>query len=105
MSETPATSRNGQIAVRIVTAVAPLLLTPLVGALLESPNVSFGGGEKDIILIVPWAVWSAVFCVVALLMWRKQAPLGRSLAWSALAAIGGVVMLGFVLLFGIGGRT
>jgi hypothetical protein len=57
--------------VRLLTAFAPLLLTPLLVYVLAEGWLNFGGGEKDILLTLPWILWSLVFAVTALVLWMR----------------------------------
>jgi hypothetical protein len=62
--------------IRIMTAFAPLLLTPVLGWAINNGTLNFGGGEKDVILLVPWLVWAIGFATAALVYWWRQAGLG-----------------------------
>src|SRR5438128_6537986 len=86
--------------VRIVTAFAPLLLTPALSRAINNGTLNFGGGEKDIVLIIPWLLWSVGFAAAALVCWRRHVRLSRSLVWSATWATGIVlsIALAFALL-------
>ena len=41
-----------------LAVLMPLSLTPLVVFTLAEGLVNVGGGEKDILLALPWMVWS-----------------------------------------------
>jgi len=82
---------------RLITAGLPLMLTPVLGWAINAGHLNFGGGEKDIILLVPWLLWSTIFAVGALVCWRRRVPLGRSLLWAAAWATGGLLLLWLVL--------
>ena|SRR5438093_11955673 len=81
--------------VRIVTAFAPLLLTPALSRAINNGTLTFGGGEKDIILIIPWLLWSVGFATAALVGWRRHVRLSWSLVWSAAWATGIVMSIAF----------
>jgi hypothetical protein len=50
-----------QAAIRILVALLPLLLTPVFGFLLADGYLNFGGGEKDILLVIPWTFGSLLY--------------------------------------------
>lgn len=80
---------------RIVTALVPLSLTPILLLALAEGFADLGGGELDMLILVPWTVWSLAFGMAAFVLWSLQWPLLRSIAASALAAtilllVGGV---------------
>ncbi len=82
---------------RILTALGPLMITPGVSWAIAGGYLNFGGGEKDIILLVPWVLWSIIFASAALLCWWRRVALGRSLLWATVWATGTLVVLGLVL--------
>ena|SRR5690242_16543856 len=83
--------------IRAAVLILPLLLTwPLGWATMEG-YLNFGGGEKDIILAVPWIIWSLIFAIAGAAYWKKGRPLGSATLRSAGIAL--VVM--FVLVFGL----
>jgi len=94
------------IAIRIITALAPLLLTPALGWAIGNGTLNFGGGEKDIILLIPWVVWAIGFATAALVYWWRHAGLGPSLLWAVAWATGVLIFVGlaFALLAWRGGR-
>ncbi|MBL4622928.1 MAG: hypothetical protein JKY89_11060 [Immundisolibacteraceae bacterium] len=84
----------------LLLALIPLLLTPLLSFVLFEGLLNLGGGEKDIIWAIVWAVWSLTFAISALvLIWRNWA-LKRWVWRSAMVATGGMLMLS-VLVFGV----
>jgi len=85
---------------RLLLAVAPLLLTVLFGWLVMDGYLNFGGGEKDIFLLIPLLLWSFVYLCCYLVFWWRQCGLGRSVALSSVIATGFVV-IAWVILFGI----
>lgn len=74
-------------AIRYSTALAPLLLTPFLLFAIADGRLLFGGGEKDLILVMAWAIWSLVFAAAALWLWSRGWTLIRSLIGSAFAGI------------------
>lgn len=70
------------VAVRLLVAVAPCLMTLLFAWLVTGP-LSLGGGEKDILLVIPLLFWSLLFCGSQLVLWWRSVGMGRSIAISA----------------------
>lgn len=56
---------------KIVLLIFPLLVTPVFGFLIAENHLSFGGGDKDIVILVPWVVWSLLFIVTGMALWKK----------------------------------
>jgi hypothetical protein len=56
----------------IALAALPLALTPLFFFALAEGWIDAGGGEKDIFLALPYAVWSLVFLVSAVVLIVKR---------------------------------
>lgn len=73
---------------RLGASLSPLALCLLVGWLLTKGSLSLGGGEKDILLVFPLAVWSLVFALSSLTLWARGASLAKSSLVSALVASG-----------------
>src|SRR3989442_14953052 len=89
-----------EITVRIVSAFIPLVLTPALSRAINNGTLNFGGGEKDIVLLAPWLIWSVGFATAALVCWRRHVRLGPSLLWAAAWATGVLMLiaLAFALL-------
>lgn len=92
-------NQTPQTAARLLTAAFPLALTPLLFWLLAEGYLNLGGGEKDILLTVPWLLWSLAFLIGALWNWHKRLPLARALGWAAVVATGLLLVLGLVIFF------
>jgi hypothetical protein len=73
------------IALRLLTAILPLALSFLFAYLLTGP-LSFGGGEKDILLAIPLLAWSVLYLFCFLFFWARRRPLLLSFALAARAA-------------------
>ena len=85
--------------IRVLVAIAPLGISLLFAWLLMGP-LSFGGGEKDVLLAIPLVAWSALFLVTCLVLWWRRLPLRPTVAWAGgvatvilVAAILGLVVL------------
>jgi len=93
---------------RIALALTPLAITPLLLQLIASGRMDFGGGEKDLLLLLPWTLWSLIFAVSSLVLWRCGWTVLRSTAWSAATGLAGLLVAGLALALvgqlGIGGR-
>ena len=55
----------------------------LLGWLLMDGYINLGGGEKDILVVVPLLFWSLVFAVSCLVLWARRKALLRSAVLSA----------------------
>jgi hypothetical protein len=73
---------------RLAAAISPLALCLLLAWSVAGGPVGLGGGEKDLFLIAPLALWSLVFALSSLVMWAGGASLPRSTKISALVAVG-----------------
>lgn len=85
--------------VQAVLATLPALLTPLLVYVLAEGILNFGGGEKDVLLALPWLVWSVVFALCSYVLIYRRWPIRRWSACSALIATGVLLGLGVVLYF------
>lgn len=76
--------------------------------LIANGQLDLGGGEKDLVWVVPWFLWSMIFAVSSFVLWYRGWSLWRSSARSAAVGIGGVLFAALVLAafgqLGIGGR-
>ncbi|MGH9175129.1 MAG: hypothetical protein ACRD1H_12270 [Vicinamibacterales bacterium] len=93
---------------RVLTAILPLGLTPLLLYAIAEGHLSFGGGEKDLVLLLPWTLWSLVFAISAIVLWWRQWPHRRALQRSALIGLGVLVLVAVCLAavgsLGVAGR-
>lgn len=87
---------------RLATALAPLALCALVAWGVTGGPLSFGGGEKDILLLTPVAIWALVFALVSLLLWALGKPPGQAARVATvcglltlLVALGGLLLWGW----------
>ena len=42
---------------KLILCIIPLLMTPVWGYLIADGHLDFGGGEKDLLLLIPWMIW------------------------------------------------
>ena len=84
----------------VVLALVPLLLTPALIYALAEGVLDFGGGEKDILLALPWLIWSLAFAICSFVLIYRRWELGRWIVRSALVATSILVGLGIVVYAG-----
>jgi hypothetical protein len=78
--------------------LGPLALTPLLVLLIAEGYLNFGGGEKDLILVLPWLLWSVIYAIVFAVCWSRRLSLRRVLSYAAGGATILVVSAWVVLL-------
>ncbi len=83
---------------RLILSILPLALTPLLGFLIAHGYLNFGGGEKDLFLLIPWIVWSVVYFVLFLIGWRRKLSIQKGCGYSALGATGALALIYVVML-------
>ena len=86
------------VPIKLLVAVAPVIFTVLFGWLTMEGHLNFGGGEKDVFLLIPLLLWSLVYFCCFLALWRRRWALGRWLGWSAGIATVAIVVARLVLL-------
>lgn len=82
---------------RILIAFAPLAATPGLLWLIGEDLLSFGGGEKDVVVLIPWMLWSIAFAVAFLLETRRCRGLLQPLLRGAGWALGMILVIWAVL--------
>ncbi len=87
----------GHVALRLLLALFPLLLTPALGFLLVEGYLDLGGGEKDVVWLLPWALWSVLYGTSSGILWARHWPWQRALPRSVALATGGVFLAGLGL--------
>ncbi len=63
--------------------LGPIAVTPLLVLLIAEGYLNFGGGEKDLLLVIPWILWSLVYGIAFAVCWARKLPLRRSLSYAA----------------------
>ena len=71
-------------------AATPLLLSPLVLFALAEVWVDLGGGEKDVILVVPYFIGTLTFFVCAVILIARKWPLAQ---WARLSVVISMALL------------
>ncbi len=87
-----------RILVRLGLGILPLALTPLLGFLIAEGYLDFGGGEKDLSLLVPWLFWSLVYLMFSFVSWWRRVSITIGLAYSAGGATGVLALAYLVML-------
>jgi hypothetical protein len=85
---------------RAISLLWPLPLVPVTGFAITEGWLNLGGGEKDIILVLPLAAFAIVYLFAALLLWvLRVAPAAAALRATLAAFLFLLVMWGtlFVL--------
>ena len=88
---------------RLILSILPLALTPLLGFLIAHGYLNFGGGEKDLFLLIPWIVWSVVYFVLFLIFWRRKLSIQKGCGYAALGATGALALISVVMLIWVVG--
>jgi hypothetical protein len=83
--------------IRVSSALLPLSLTPILLLALTEGYIEFGGGEKDILFVLPWTIWSLIFAGTAFMLWWRRWSLMRSLVCAFLFGAGGLLAVAAVL--------
>jgi hypothetical protein len=84
---------------KLALCLLPLGLSPLGVFLIAEDYLSFGGGEKDLFLLIPWLVWSILYAIIFAVCWAKGMSTRRVLAYSAGGAAVLVMLAWLALLF------
>jgi hypothetical protein len=94
--------------VRLVVALLPLAFVPLLVYLIASGEIDLGGGEKDLVWVLPFLLWSLLFGISSCVLWRRGWPALRSTVWSAVVGLLGVLVAATILAvfgqLGVAGR-
>ena len=83
---------------KLVLCLGPLAVTPLLVLLIGEGYLNFGGGEKDLILVLPWLLWSLLYAIVFGVCWSRKLPLKRILSYAAGGATVFVILAWLALL-------
>jgi hypothetical protein len=76
----------------------PLEIAPVLGYLISEGVLNFGGGEKDILLLIPWLVWSLLYAVLFIIFWMKGWTTKRRLA-VAVGGASGICLVAWLALY------
>jgi len=89
-----------RIFLRLALSLLPLGFAPLLVHLIGSGYLNFGGGCKDVLMMVPWIIWSLLYLIISIVCWRKHWSIARGLAGSVIGAAAILALLFLVLLVG-----
>ena len=78
---------------RFLLGIVPLGLTPLLALLIAEGYLNFGGGEKDLLLLIPWIIWSLIYMIIYVVQWIKKAKIIKSIYFAAGGATGLMILL------------
>ncbi|HLD46429.1 MAG TPA: hypothetical protein VJA64_01300 [Desulfobaccales bacterium] len=87
-----------RIVLRLTLSLLPLGLTPLLLHLIGYGYLNFGGGCKDVVMIIPWMIWSLLYLIISIVGWRKHWSIAKGIAYSAIGATGLLALL-FLVFF------
>jgi hypothetical protein len=90
---------------KLLAAIGPLLLTVFFAWLVMEGYLDFGGGGKDVLLVLPLLLWSLVYLGCYLTLWWRRFRQRRLLAWSAGLATGFVAVAWLILLLTVAPKT
>jgi hypothetical protein len=98
---TPITDRTTpqEFLTKIAVCLLPLALTPIWGFLISEGYLNFGGGCKDIVLLIPWLLWSFVYSLFFIVLWIRGRSFGKLIAYSIAGASGVIVLVWIIMLF------
>jgi hypothetical protein len=75
----------------------------LWGYLIAESFLNFGGGEKDLFLLIPWMIWSLFYLAIFMVAWGKRWTVNRGMLYAVVGATAGVILIWLVLLAGFSG--
>jgi hypothetical protein len=81
---------------QVLLASTPLLLTPVLFYVLAEGVLNLGGGEKDILWIFPWLIWSIIFAISSYILIAKGRAVANWLRYSLTISILVLVVLFFL---------
>ena len=64
----------------------PISLTPFWGYLIADGYLNFGGGEKDLFLLIPWILWSLLYALIFIIAWIRRKKVKLMLLYSSVGA-------------------
>ena len=78
---------------RFILCILPLGITPVLALLIAEGYLNFGGGEKDLLLLIPWILWSILYAIIYVAQWIKKAKTSKSIYFAAGGATGLMMLL------------
>lgn len=93
---------------RAAIALLPLACAPVLLCLIAGGQLDLGGGEKDLVWVLPWLLWSLLFALSSFILWHRGWSVARSTVASVIAGLAGVLLTAILLAvagqLGVGGR-
>jgi len=83
---------------RALVLITPLLATVLISFLVAEGYLSFGAGEKDLVLLIPLCLLSLLFMISGALLWRAEISIRAWLLKSLMYSVSIVIFLWLSLL-------
>ena len=83
---------------KTVILLTPLLLTPYLFHSVSDGGINFGGGEKDIFLVLIFGFWAVLFLLAGIFNWDKYVS---DLTWAVIIfsySVGTLLTMFLVLL-------
>lgn len=90
-------SSGSGILSRTLLSLLPLALTPVLFHALAGGVLNLGGGEKDVLFVLPWLLWALAFAVSCWILWLRGHGLGAGLRRAALIGLCSLVLAAMVL--------
>ena len=78
---------------RLALCIAPLAVTPVLALLIAEGYLDFGGGEKDLLLLFPWILWSLSYLIFSVILWIKRKSILISACYAAVGSMGLMILL------------
>ncbi len=82
---------------RTAICIFPFAVTPLLAYLIAEGLLNFGGGEKDLLLLIPWLIWSAIFLVVFIITWIKRLSIKMGIVYSVAISISAMLLIWLIM--------
>jgi hypothetical protein len=79
-------------------AALPLLFTPVLFFMLAEGWLNLGGGDKDIVVTLPYLIWALLFFIAAVVLIVKGWSFRRWLVRAGLVSVA-IMLILFVILF------
>ena len=61
-----------KVFIKIIILIIPLLVTPLWAFLLAEGIINLGGGEKDLLVLIPYLFWSLLYLISGVIFWKHS---------------------------------
>jgi hypothetical protein len=65
--------------------------------LFAAGHLDLGGGEKDLVWVLPWLSWSLLFAASSFILWHRGWPISRASACATLVGLAGVLLAAILL--------